>query len=332
VSETRRLTVAVPTCNGTRHLGEALESILAQEGIEFDLMVVDDRSDDETVAVAREVAGDRARIEVNSERLGLAGNWNRCVDLCGTPLVAIFHQDDVMYPGHLAAHVEPFAKDSTVGLVCGAADVIDAAGNPIPPEVVGRGEAGPGDRVYTVGQFVREMAVSNPVRCSAAALRVSAHAEVGGFDPSYRYVVDWEFWLRVARHWGVAWLASPTAAVRWHSESETHRFKKGTEDLDETRKLLDDLFWQDGWRYPDARALRRQGERRLARAFLNRAHDALRAGDPSLSRTCLRRALTLSPGLLGTIALDPRLAAQMAAVAVAPKVAGRWLGRGTPAG
>ncbi len=50
-----------------------------------------------------------ARIEVNSERLGLAGNWNRCVALSRTPLVAIFHQDDVMLPRppgqvHLTAH------------------------------------------------------------------------------------------------------------------------------------------------------------------------------------------------------------------------------------
>ena len=96
------LTVAVPTCNGARHLAEALRSILAQEGVAFELLVSDDRSDDDTLEVVRAAAGDRVRIEVNSERLGLAGNWNRCVALARTPLVAIFHQDDVMLPGHLA--------------------------------------------------------------------------------------------------------------------------------------------------------------------------------------------------------------------------------------
>ena len=66
-----RLTVALPTCNGARHLREALLSIRAQERVAFDLIVSDDRSDDETLAIVREEVGDRARISVNSERLGL---------------------------------------------------------------------------------------------------------------------------------------------------------------------------------------------------------------------------------------------------------------------
>src|SRR5207245_1213817 len=79
-----RLTVALATCNGARHLVEALRSILAQEGVPFDLLVSDDRSDDETLAVVDAEAGDRARVVVNTERLGLAGNWNRCVRLART--------------------------------------------------------------------------------------------------------------------------------------------------------------------------------------------------------------------------------------------------------
>jgi GT2 family glycosyltransferase len=327
VADPTRLTVALPTCNGARHLADALRGILAQRGAEFDLVISDDRSDDETLAVARAEAGDRVRIEVNGERLGLAGNWNRCVTLSRTPLVAIFHQDDVMRPGHLAAHRAAFAADPELGFVCGAADVIDDQGSDVPASVVGRGDLGPEDRHYPAGGFVAELAVGNPVRCSTVTVSAAAHAEAGGFDPGYRYAVDWDFWLRVARRRGVAWLARPTVAVRWHPASETHRFKTSTTDLDEQVRLLDDLYAVDGPGLPEARRLRRAADRRLARAFLNRAHVALKGGDPALSRRCLRRALGFWPGILGTIALDPRLAAQMAAVAVAPRAAGRWLRR-----
>ena len=99
------MTVAIPTCNGASHVAEAIRGILAQEGVAFELVISDDRSDDDTLALVRRAAGDRARIEVNSERLGLAGNWNRCAALARTPIVAIFHQDDVMLAGHLSAHV-----------------------------------------------------------------------------------------------------------------------------------------------------------------------------------------------------------------------------------
>jgi hypothetical protein len=135
--------------------------------------------------------------------------------------------------------------------------------------------------------------------------------------------VDWDFWLRVARRRPVAWLARPTVSVRWHAASETHRFASGTTDLDEQIRLLSDLYARDSALWPDARWLRRAADRRLARAFLNRSHQALHIGDSGLARLCLNRGLALSPSILSTIARDPRLAVQMALLRLAPGVAGR---------
>ena len=89
------------------------------------------------------------------------------------------------------------------------------------------------DRVLGAGELTQEVGSGNPLRCSAVTMRTAAHRDVGGFDPAFRYVVDWEFWIRVSRKWKVAWLARPTVQVRWHTGSETHRFTAGTGDLDE---------------------------------------------------------------------------------------------------
>jgi hypothetical protein len=322
----RALTVAIPTYNGARHLADALRGVLAQQGVAFELLISDDRSDDETLAVTRAEAGDRARVVVNGERLGLAGNWNRCLALAEAPLVAVFHQDDVMRPGHLAAHAAAFDADPRLGLACSAADLIDDAGHVVAGMAVERGGLGPVDRTFAPGALLPELAVGNSLRCSAVTIRGAVRAEVGGFDPSYRYALDWDFWLRVARRRPVAWLARPTVAVRWHPASETHQFKSGTTDLDEQVRLLDDLYSRERAAWPNARQLRRAADHRLARAFLNRAHEALRGGDPTLARRCLGRALGLSPQVLGTIARDPRLAVQMTALALTPGAAGRLFG------
>ncbi|WP_435018939.1 glycosyltransferase family 2 protein [Tundrisphaera sp. TA3] len=305
--ETSRITVALPTFNGSRHLREALSGILGQDRVDFELIVADDRSEDDTLSIVREMAGDRARISVNSERLGLAGNWNRCVSLSQTPLVAIFHQDDVMRSGHVAAHLGAFADDPTVGLIASAADVIDEAGRDVPATVVGRGGCGPADRRFGPGAFLAELAAENPLRCSGVTVARAVHEAVGGFDPSYRYVVDWDFWIRVARTHPVTWLAAPTVAIRWHSASETHRFRGGTADLDETVRLLD-AFAADFAHFPEARG---RADRRLARAFLNRAYTASKAGDHGLARRCLSRSIRLDPRTLGVIASDPKLAARL---------------------
>ncbi len=321
------VTVAMPTCNGARHLREALASLKSQGEVPFDLVVSDDRSTDDTLAIVRAEFGDRARVSVNSERLGLAGNWNRCVTLSRTPLVAVFHQDDVIRPGHLSAHLAAFAATPDLGLIASACGVVDDAGREVPESVVGRGGCGPVDRVFAAGSFASALAVENPLRCSGVTLASAAHAAVGGFDPSYRYVVDWDFWLKVGRSYSVAWLARPTVAIRWHSSSETHRFKTGLDDLEETARLLDDLRRLDGPSLPNPRQLRRRADRRLARAYLNRAHEALKAGDAPLARLALGRALLFSPGVVATSALDLRLLAQMATLATSPGLARRLFSR-----
>jgi glycosyltransferase involved in cell wall biosynthesis len=297
-------TVAVPTYNGSRFIETALASALAQEGVAFDLVVSDDRSADDTLDRVRRVAGDRARVEVNAERLGLAGNWNRCVTLARTPFVAILHQDDVLDPGHLAAHLAAYREGT--GLVASAARSIDEEGRPAAG--IEAGGCGPANRRFLPGSFADELAVANPLRCSAVSLRAAAHASVGGFDPSYRYAVDWDFWLRVAETWEVGWVAAATASFRWHAASETQAFLGGTDDLEEMERLLAGLRVGR----PDLAGRRAEADHRLARAYLNRAYAAARARHDALARRCLARARALHPRIVLEIARDPRLAVRLA--------------------
>jgi glycosyltransferase involved in cell wall biosynthesis len=323
------LTVTIPTFNGAAHLAEALRSIIQQDGVAFDLIVSDDHSDDDTLDVVRATAGDRARLDAHGERLGLAGNWNRCAALCRTPFLAIFHQDDVMKPGHLKAHAAALAADERLGLVASASEVIDERGGFVPPTVVDPGGLGLINRSFEPGTLAAEMSLGNPLRCSAVTMRLDAFTDSGGFDASYRYILDWDFWLRVSRRWRVAWLSTPTVQVRWHAASETHRLKTGTADLDETACLLEHLFAVDLKDRVDAPRLRRAATLRLSRAFLNRAYDALHAGDAKLARDCLRGAVHRSPRVITAMLGDPRLGFQMAALAIAPRIAGNWFKRTT---
>ncbi len=245
--------------------------------------------------------------------------------LSRTPLVAVFHQDDVMRPGHLARHVEAFRRPEPIGFVCSAVEILDDQDKPVPPSVVERPDLGPSDHLFPPGAFVAELVASNPVRCSAVTLRKEAHADVGGFDPAFRYAVDWEFWQRIARRWAVCWLTRPTVGVRWHPGSETHRFRRGTEDIEEVDRVIATILTRDGAAIPDVGHKRRESRRRLSLAYLNRAYIALRGGDTTLARRCLGRSVQLWKGVLATIARDPKLALMSVTLAIAPGTAGRWM-------
>jgi glycosyltransferase involved in cell wall biosynthesis len=308
VSDAAWLTVAIPTFNGARHLADAVRSVLAQQlpGPKPTLLILDDRSEDQTVAIARDVAGARARIEINGERLGLAGNWNRCVELSTTPWVAIFHQDDVMTPHHLAGHLHQVRDRADCGFVCGNFEVIDERGHPVSPRAIER-VAPRRSGVFEAGEFVSELATRNPIRCSTATLNRAAHASAGGFDKRWRYVVDWDYWFRVAKRFPVAWIDKPTVAIRWHDLSETQRFRSTTDDIDEVATLLEQQSSEVRINPSLASVSRAEVNRRLARAYLNRAYEAARNGDQLLAKSALRSAQARNPSIRWHLLKDPRL-------------------------
>ena len=101
--ESCELTVAIPTFNGGKYLEQALRSVLSQDGLDLEILVVDDASSDESVAIARSFTDPGLRVLTNPRRFGLVGNWNRCLDLSRGDYVCVFHQDDLMEPGNLLA-------------------------------------------------------------------------------------------------------------------------------------------------------------------------------------------------------------------------------------
>lgn len=296
-----------------------MRSILAQDDQDFRLIIHDDCSLDDTVAIVRREVGFRAEVTVHEKRLGLAGNWNACAKRSTTPWTAIFHQDDVMLTGHVREHLQAIAEHPDAGMIVSAAEAIDDEGRPIAVGLIEAGGLGGSNRRFEAGELVERLATSNPLRCSAITLRTEALAAVGGFDPSYRYVLDWEAWLRIARRYPVIWRSEPTVRFRWHEGSETRRFERGVVDLEETERLLQKIWSQDASLLKDLGRVRKEGNRRLARAYLNRAYQAARSNQRRLCRDCTRKAIALNPSVVACMAGDFRLWMRLAK--------GFWSGR-----
>ena len=124
-------TFAIPCRNAGRHLRPLLQSLLAQTRQDFELLLVDDGSSDDSIAVAREVAGDRVVVHRNEPALGIGGNWNRCVDLVTTPYFCLAHQDDVYETHYLERMLAALAERPDAGFAHCRASAIDADGKPM---------------------------------------------------------------------------------------------------------------------------------------------------------------------------------------------------------
>ena len=121
-----KLTVGIPTFNRAGWLRESIESVLAQTFTDFRLIVSDNASDDDTPEVVRSFDDDRIHYVRSERNVGSIGNLNRLIALAETEFLVLLPDDDVLYPGHLAAAVDVLERFETVGLVHSAFDLIDA--------------------------------------------------------------------------------------------------------------------------------------------------------------------------------------------------------------
>lgn len=79
-TQTPKVSVCIPTYRGAATIGQAIESVLTQSLADFDLIVIDDGSPDDTHAIVQRCADPRLVYLRNERNLGPQGNWNRCLE------------------------------------------------------------------------------------------------------------------------------------------------------------------------------------------------------------------------------------------------------------
>lgn len=313
MSRKPRWTIAIPTFNGARYISEAVRSVLAQTDGDFELIVCDDGSKDDTLKIVQDTCGGQARIVGNAtgQPLGLAGNWNRCVAEASGDWVTILHQDDLLEPGFLARHRAIASLHQDVGLILGPVTMIDPTGQAIDSEDV---DFTWPDRfvVWPPQALSRVLATGNPIRCPGVSFRRDLHERIGGFDSRWKYVLDWEFWQRAGQASAVAFVEKPLARQRWHQASETHKLARGTIDLEENARLMRSILTGEPFLASERPLIAAKIRNRMARAWTNRAYQSACRGDRRTEIHAIKQAWSESPGVLvRTLVREPRAAARL---------------------
>jgi glycosyltransferase involved in cell wall biosynthesis len=126
------ISIALCTYNGGAFLAEQLGSIASQTRPPAEIVAFDDGSTDDTLAILRDFAARQpqlsVRIEVNSQRVGPAANFQRAIAACSGKIIALCDQDDIWEAGKLATIAEAFSREPTLGLVFSDADICDESG------------------------------------------------------------------------------------------------------------------------------------------------------------------------------------------------------------
>ena len=194
-ADSPRVSVIVTTHNRATMLPRAVRSVLVQTYEDYELIIVDDCSTDDTPEVTRTFTDPRVRVIRHPDNRGHPAAVNTGIRLARGEYVAFLDDDDQWLEAKLARQVEAADADPRVGLVYTWTDHFDAASGARRPR--GRGVISGDISQDVVGWDL-------PAGTPTYLVRADAARQLGGFDETLTVCYDWDFMTRLSMCWHVA--------------------------------------------------------------------------------------------------------------------------------
>jgi len=213
---TPRLTVAMSVYNDGPYVGGAIDSILNQTFADFELLIIDDRSTDNSAEVIADRARADARIRVlPSPEKGRVPALNALFAEAGTPWVAIMDSDDISMPDRLSRQMAFADANPACGVIGCSASLIGPDGAPL--DKVG------GDKPLT-HQAIRANLEAGPlINHNAVLVARDPVLAIGGYRRAYRHAEDYDLWLRLIDRVEFANLPDDLVAYRVYPDQVSTR-------------------------------------------------------------------------------------------------------------
>ena len=207
-----RVSVVTSVYNGELYLKECIESILNQTFRDFEYIILNNGSTDNTSEILKLYTDPRLRV-IHQENLGISRSLNKGIDLSSSDLIARLDADDYSMPQMLEQQITFMEKHPDV-VLCGSR-WLELVGEKLSKQIV--------DFVETDQAIKKSMSLFNPFSHSAVIFRKKTFIKAGGYSDRLKYSQDYELWLRMLAL-GKAWiLKEELAVVRMSEQSESHK-------------------------------------------------------------------------------------------------------------
>ncbi|MBI4432528.1 MAG: glycosyltransferase [Candidatus Omnitrophica bacterium] len=278
-----KVSIIIPNYNYGRFLGDALKGVLNQTFTDYEVIVVDDGStDDSRSIIDRMMPVFKGRLRtVYQKNKGVYAARNSGLRMANGIFISFLDADDVWMPTALE-HLVQSLERSQAGVVYSDTEFFD--------NQTGRGfgatfKAG-SDKKPCMGQCLDELFMrGNFIPFMTTVVRREVFDAVGNFDESFRVAEDYEFWLRVSRRYPIGYVNEVLCRVRRHGENLTLKsvaqfrsqiriIKRSLCSMPEVRRLVSPAQIKDrlyGLYYDLGRELVLAGKRKRGRLFLAKA-------------------------------------------------------------
>lgn len=218
------VSVCLTAYNRAHSIGRSIESLLAQDFADFELIITDDASTDSCEEVCRQYAqlDSRIRYVRNARNVGMPANLNSGLARCRAPLIANLHDGDLFRPDMLSSWKAALDDFPEAAFAFCQLDVLDDDGRyvstraPSLPERIERQEL---VRFMTANR----QCFDSPVWGTVMGRR-AAYEAVGWFDERFSFIADVAMWIRLNLRYPVAYVQRPLISLTPHEASRPYAY------------------------------------------------------------------------------------------------------------
>jgi len=239
------LTIAIPFHKGQHYLRAAIQSVLRQTAPNWKLVVCDDGPETGTAELVASFGDPRIRYLKNEHNLGMAGNWNRCLDVADTDLVNLLHNDDELLSNYVELMLHAGREHPDAAAFFCRAKVIDATGRErfSLADYVKRflQPKSRGPLVLAGRSAVEALMHGDFIMCPTVCYR-KCHLPAERFNSDWRMVLDLDFFTRILLAGGtMVGLPAVAYAYRRHAENATSQYTESLLRFEEESRLHDQV-------------------------------------------------------------------------------------------
>jgi glycosyltransferase involved in cell wall biosynthesis len=232
----KKVSVCIPSYNAARFIGETIKSVLDSEYRNFEIIVSDDASTDETAKIVESLHDSRIRFYQNRRNEGPVRNWNRAITKATGEYVSLLNHDDLYSPFWLMFAVHHLEKNPHIGWVATAFRIIDGTGKT--QQII--------SRFRTTGEIPKAEAFIETAKLDGlgpgCVIRRKILEEVGYYDEDAGPSADNDLFLRLAAMYPLYYCARyPHTSWRLHRDNLTHRYG-WLEQTQDSIRMLEKIF------------------------------------------------------------------------------------------
>ena len=217
-----KVSVCIPNYNSSAYVGDCIRSVLAQTGVEFEVIVFDNASDDGSWEIIQSFQDNRIKTFRSDKNRGMAVNFNRALGESSGEYIKLLCSDDCLELSALELQSRFLDEHPDISMVTCATRLIDSSGRDFgtvqrfstPVTLSAKG--------LRAGALIYGNIIGEP---SAVLFRRDAWLRAGPFQDGLITLIDLDMWFRLSSQGNIGYLPLPLCKIRRHRQSMTSQFR-----------------------------------------------------------------------------------------------------------